>query len=71
MHIVELATGYDAVVCNTGFAAEEFDRIGARNVLRVDLECSVRRDDDVAAGVQSNGRVVFEGARGGVRSRGH
>jgi alpha-1,6-mannosyltransferase len=32
-----MAAGYDAVVCTTGFAAEEFDRIGAENVLRVPL----------------------------------
>lgn len=36
------AANYDAVVCTTGFAREEFDRIGADNVatvpLGVDLE---------------------------------
>ena len=32
-----MAAGYDTVVCTTGFAGAEFDRIGARNVLRVPL----------------------------------
>ncbi|HEY2203805.1 MAG TPA: glycosyltransferase [Pseudonocardia sp.] len=32
-----MAAGYDTVVCTTGFARAEFDRIGARNVLRVPL----------------------------------
>jgi alpha-1,6-mannosyltransferase len=31
------AANYDAVVCTTAFAREEFDRIGARNVLTVPL----------------------------------
>lgn len=32
-----MAAGYDTVVCTTGFAGAEFDRIGARNVLTVPL----------------------------------
>ncbi|MGQ0481468.1 MAG: glycosyltransferase [Pseudonocardia sp.] len=32
-----MAAHYDTVVCTTGFAREEFDRIGVRNVLRVPL----------------------------------
>jgi alpha-1,6-mannosyltransferase len=32
-----MAAGYDTVVCTTGFAGAEFDRIGAKNVLRVPL----------------------------------
>ncbi|KOV85744.1 glycosyltransferase [Nocardia sp. NRRL S-836] len=32
-----MANSYDTVVCTTGFAREEFDRIGARNVTQVPL----------------------------------
>ncbi|GGM52832.1 GDP-mannose-dependent alpha-(1-6)-phosphatidylinositol dimannoside mannosyltransferase [Longimycelium tulufanense] len=32
-----MAANYDTVVCTTGFARQEFNRIGARNVLRVPL----------------------------------
>lgn len=32
-----MAASYDTVVCTTGFAREEFDRIGARNVTQVPL----------------------------------
>ncbi|MET9629367.1 glycosyltransferase [Lentzea sp. NPDC006480] len=32
-----MAASYDTVVCTTAFAREEFDRIGARNVLQVPL----------------------------------
>ncbi|WP_028934776.1 glycosyltransferase [Pseudonocardia spinosispora] len=32
-----MAASYDTVVCTTGFARAEFDRIGARNVLQVPL----------------------------------
>ncbi|WP_028926172.1 glycosyltransferase [Pseudonocardia acaciae] len=32
-----MAASYDSVVCTTAFAGAEFDRIGARNVLRVPL----------------------------------
>jgi alpha-1,6-mannosyltransferase len=32
-----MAGSYDTVVCTTGFAAEEFDRIGSPNVLQVPL----------------------------------
>lgn len=32
-----MAASYDTVVCTTGFARAEFDRIGAQNVLRVPL----------------------------------
>jgi alpha-1,6-mannosyltransferase len=32
-----MAASYDSVVCTTGFAGEEFDRIGAGNVTRVPL----------------------------------
>jgi alpha-1,6-mannosyltransferase len=45
-----MAAGYGTVVCTTAFAAEEFTRIGARNVLQVplgvdlDAFCPSRRD---------------------------
>jgi alpha-1,6-mannosyltransferase len=32
-----MAASYDTVVCTTGFAREEFDRIGSRNVVQVPL----------------------------------
>lgn len=32
-----MADSYDTVVCTTGFAREEFDRIGSRNVVQVPL----------------------------------
>ncbi len=32
-----MTASYDTVVCTTGFAREEFDRIGARNVVQVPL----------------------------------
>ncbi len=32
-----MADSYDTVVCSTGFARAEFDRIGARNVLQIPL----------------------------------
>jgi len=32
-----MAASYDTVVCTTGFAREEFDRIGSRNVVEVPL----------------------------------
>ncbi|MFD7654187.1 glycosyltransferase [Actinosynnema sp. NPDC059797] len=50
-----MAASYDAVVCTTGFAREEFDRIGARNVVRVPLGVDLgtftptRRDRSVRA----------------------
>ena len=37
-----MAAAYDTVVCTTEFAREEFDRIGARNVLRVPLGVDLR-----------------------------
>ncbi|MGM1065178.1 glycosyltransferase [Saccharothrix sp. Mg75] len=37
-----MAASYDAVVCTTAFAREEFDRIGARNVVRVPLGVDLR-----------------------------
>ncbi|MBB4962812.1 glycosyltransferase [Saccharothrix violaceirubra] len=37
-----MAASYDTVVCTTGFAKEEFDRIGARNVARVPLGVDLR-----------------------------
>lgn len=47
------ASNYDAVVCTTGFARAEFDRIGARNVVTVPLGVDLeqfhprRRSDQV------------------------
>lgn len=37
------AAGYDRVVCTTRWAAAEFERIGARNVVRVPLGCDLDR----------------------------
>lgn len=37
-----MAASYDTVVCTTEFAREEFDRIGARNVVRVPLGVDLR-----------------------------
>ncbi|GAA3460979.1 glycosyltransferase [Saccharothrix longispora] len=37
-----MAASYDVVVCTTEFAREEFDRIGARNVVRVPLGVDLR-----------------------------
>ena len=37
-----MAASYDTVVCTTAFAREEFDRIGARNVVRVPLGVDLR-----------------------------
>lgn len=53
------AAAYDAVVCTTGFARAEFDRIGARNVHRVplgvDLDLFHPRRRDSAAGSRWRG----------------
>lgn len=37
-----MAANYDTVVCTTGFAREEFERIGADNVVRVPLGVDLR-----------------------------
>ncbi|MEJ3653787.1 glycosyltransferase [Actinomycetes bacterium KLBMP 9759] len=37
-----MAAAYDTVVCTTGFARAEFDRIGARNVVQVPLGVDLR-----------------------------
>jgi len=37
-----MAADYDTVVCTTSFAGEEFDRIGAANVMRVPLGVDLR-----------------------------
>jgi alpha-1,6-mannosyltransferase len=38
-----MAASYDTVVCTTGFAREEFDRIGSRNVVEVPLGVDLAR----------------------------
>jgi alpha-1,6-mannosyltransferase len=53
-----LAAGYDAVVCTTGFAAEEFDRIGACNVLRVPLGVDLHMFSPSRRDVALRGRLA-------------
>jgi alpha-1,6-mannosyltransferase len=59
------AHAYSSVVCTTGWAAAEFERIGARNVVRaplgVDLERfhPARRSDDLRAVYAGQGQVLL------------
>jgi alpha-1,6-mannosyltransferase len=59
------AADYDAVVCTTEFACEEFRRIGAENVRRVPLGVDLelfnphRRDDDLRASLSAAGRPLL------------
>lgn len=55
-----MAASYDTVVCTTGFAGQEFDRVSARNVHRVPLGV----DLDTFAPVRRNPALRAELARG-------
>jgi len=53
-----MAASYDTVVCTTGFARAEFDRIGARNVLRVPLGVDLAAFSPDRHCIELRGRLV-------------